>query len=64
MSVPSNASAAVLRPSEPIGSEAVAVHGPNFDETLALDDLIRSYNRIGFQATSLGQAIDIVNKMV
>jgi deoxyhypusine synthase len=64
MSVPLGASSAVLRPSEPVGDAAVAVKGPNFDNNLSFAEFIDSYNKIGFQATSLGQAIDIVNKMV
>ncbi|KAF9055064.1 Deoxyhypusine synthase [Hymenopellis radicata] len=63
MSIPSSASAAVLQPSEPIPAEAVSVEGPNFEKNLSLQDFIASYERIGFQANSLGRAIEIVNKM-
>lgn len=62
--VPSGASAAVLQPSEPIPDTAVSVEGPNFDNSLNLQDLLYSYERIGFQATSFGRAINIINKMV
>jgi deoxyhypusine synthase len=62
--VPSGASAAVLKPSEPMPEFAVSVEGPNFDVPVTLDNLLDSYARIGFQAHSLGRAIDIVNKMV
>ena len=62
--IPSQASAAVLQPSEPISSDAVHVEGPNFDTNPSLHDLLGSYERIGFQATSLGRAIRIVDKMV
>ena len=62
--VPSGASAAVLKPSEPMPDFAVSVEGPNFDEEMDLRKLLDSYSRIGFQAHSLGKAIDIVNKMV
>jgi deoxyhypusine synthase len=61
---PTGASAAILQPSEPISECAVSVQGPNFDEPLSLQDFLKSYERIGFQANSLGQAIDIVNRMV
>ncbi|KAG8997809.1 Deoxyhypusine synthase [Tulasnella sp. 427] len=61
--VPAQASAAVLAQSEPIPDDAVSVQGPNFDEPLGLQELLTSYERIGFQATSFGKAIDIVNKM-
>jgi deoxyhypusine synthase len=63
-SIPQDASAAVLKPSEPVSDDAVTVQGPNFDEPQTLDTLLGSYERIGFQANSLGRAIDIVNKMV
>ncbi|THH11256.1 hypothetical protein EW145_g782 [Phellinidium pouzarii] len=61
--VPSGASAAVLQASQPIPDDAVSVEGPNFDKELGLQDLLGSYERIGFQATSLGRAIHIVDKM-
>ncbi|CAL1701032.1 unnamed protein product [Somion occarium] len=61
--VPSDASAAVLKPSEPMPEYAVHVEGPNFDDPISLQQLLDSYKRIGFQASSLGKAIDIVNKM-
>ena len=62
--IPHGASAAVLKQSDPIPDEAVAVQGPNFEEHPTLDTLLESYERIGFQANSLGKAINIVNKMV
>ena len=63
-SVPTGASAAVLKPSEPMPEFAETVEGPNFEEEISLQKLLASYQRIGFQANSLGKAIDIVNKMV
>jgi deoxyhypusine synthase len=63
-SIPQDASAAVLKPSDPVPDDAVYVQGPDFEKDLDLDGLLASYNRIGFQAHSLGKAIDIVNKMV
>lgn len=62
--LPHGASAAILKQSEPVSDEAVAVQGPNFDERPTLDTLLDSYERIGFQANSFGKAINIVNKMV
>ncbi|EJD00902.1 Deoxyhypusine synthase [Fomitiporia mediterranea MF3/22] len=61
--VPFGASAAVFKRSETVPDSAVSVEGPNFDNVLSLQDLIGSYERIGFQATSLGRAIQIVDKM-
>ncbi|KAI0824759.1 Deoxyhypusine synthase [Trametes gibbosa] len=62
-SIPSGASAAVLKPSEPMPDFAVSVSGPNFEQDISLQHLLDSYTRIGFQANSLGKAIDIVNRM-
>jgi deoxyhypusine synthase len=64
VSVPAQASAAVLQPSEPVSDSAISVQGPNFEEKPSLQELLKSYERIGFQANSLGRAIDIVNRMV
>lgn len=62
--IPVGASAAVLKPSEPVPEAAVSVEGPNFDQDVTLAQLLDSYKRIGFQASSLAKAIEIVNKMV
>ena len=62
--VPAGVSSAILKPSEPVSEDAVSVQGPNFDNPLDLQQFISSYERVGFQANSLGKAIHIVNKMV
>lgn len=62
--IPSGASAAVLQPSEPVPSDAISVKGPNFEKSHTLQDFLGTYSRIGFQAQSLGKAIEIVNNMV
>ncbi|KAG8762935.1 Deoxyhypusine synthase [Ceratobasidium sp. 423] len=61
--LPAAAAAAVLVQSHPVPDDAVPIRGPNFDQPLDLNTLLGGYERIGFQATSLGRAIDIVNKM-
>jgi deoxyhypusine synthase len=61
--VPAGASAAVLQPSEPISDSAISVQGPDLEKKLSLPEFLKSYERIGFQASSLGRAIDIVNRM-
>ncbi|OJA14673.1 hypothetical protein AZE42_02403 [Rhizopogon vesiculosus] len=61
--VPAEASAAVLQPSEPVSDSAISVQGPDFEKKPSLQELLKSYERIGFQASSLGTAIDIVNRM-
>lgn len=60
----SSAQAAVFVQSEPVPESALKVQGPNFDKPLDLTDLLASYERVGFQATSVARAIEIVNKMV
>jgi deoxyhypusine synthase len=62
--VPASASNAVLKPSDPLPEDAIAIQGPNFEAHLSLQELLSSYERIGFQASSLGKAIDVVNRMV
>lgn len=62
--VPSGASAAILKPSEAVSDSAISVKGPQFDKPHDLQEFLASYQRIGFQATSLSKAIDIVDRMV
>ena len=62
--VPAGVSSAILGRSDPVAEDAVSVQGPNFDNPLDLQQFISSYERIGFQANSLGKAIHIINKMV
>ncbi|KAF9782747.1 Deoxyhypusine synthase [Thelephora terrestris] len=57
-------SSTVLKASDPVSEDAVSVQGPNFDNPLDLQQFISSYERIGFQANSLGRAIQIINKMI
>lgn len=63
MAIPNGASAAVLLRSEPIPTNYVSVKGPDFEKSMSLQDFLQSYTRIGFQATSFGTAVDIVNRM-
>ena len=62
--VPGGAAAAILQPSQPIPDDAISVQGPNFEKPMSLQGFLQSYERIGFQANSLGKAIHIVNQMV
>lgn len=62
--IPAAASAAVLKPSDPIPDDAISIQGPDFDNKQSFSEFMRSYERIGFQASSFGTAIKIVNKMV
>lgn len=62
--LPLNAAAAVFQRSDPVPADTVVVEGPDFDQFIDLQALLSNYHRIGFQASSLGRAIDVVNKMV
>lgn len=57
------AQAAVFVASEDIANEAVKIRGPDFNEAHTLDALLQSYATIGFQASGLTRAIEIVEKM-
>ena len=63
LDVPADVSSAILQPSDPVPEDAMSVQGPNFENPLDLQQFISSYERIGFQANSLGKAIHIINKM-
>ncbi len=60
----SNAHASVLTPSEALPTNAVHIRGPDLSRPIDLQDLLRSYETIGFQATGIAKAIQIVDEMV
>ena len=60
----SNAHASVLMPSEDLPEDAVHIKGPDLSNPITLEELLKSYNTIGFQATGLSRAIQIVDEMV
>ena len=64
---PSNSSgahASVLAPSEAIPPDAIHIKGPDLSKPVDLVDLLKSYENIGFQATGLAKAINVVENMV
>ncbi|KAF8913866.1 DHS-like NAD/FAD-binding domain-containing protein [Gymnopilus junonius] len=63
MAIPNAAAAAVLQRSEEVPHDAISVEGPDFEEALSLGAFLACYERIGFQAQSLGKAMKIVNQM-
>jgi len=63
-SVPESAAAAVLVQSKPLPEDAIPIKGPDFTKPLSLTELLLSYQRIGFQASSLSTAISITQNMV
>ncbi|OCF77106.1 deoxyhypusine synthase [Kwoniella mangroviensis CBS 8886] len=58
-----NAHASVLTPSEALPENAVHVKGPDLSKPIVLQDLLKSYETIGFQATGLARAIQVVEEM-
>ncbi|WWC59639.1 deoxyhypusine synthase [Kwoniella dejecticola CBS 10117] len=57
------AHSSVLMPSEALPENAVHVQGPDLSKPIDLQDLLRSYETIGFQATGLSRAIQVVEEM-
>lgn len=63
--VPQKAINAVLTVNpEDLPEGTPTVVGPNFDQCVGLDDLMQSFNTVGFQATQLGRAVVEVNRML
>ncbi|KAF2766734.1 deoxyhypusine synthase [Teratosphaeria nubilosa] len=66
-SAPSGATDAVLKPSDPVPEGAEPVAGLDFgafqDRKLTVAELVENMSNMGFQATSIGQAVRIVNGM-
>lgn len=60
----SAAHASVLAPSQAIPDDATHIKGPDFNKPVDLQDLLRSYETIGFQASGMARAIKIVEEMV
>lgn len=65
---PSGATDAVLKPSDPVPDSAIPVRGVEFDmfkdRNMTVAELVEGMTNMGFQASSIGQAVDIVNGMV
>ncbi|RUS18282.1 hypothetical protein BC937DRAFT_88959 [Endogone sp. FLAS-F59071] len=57
------ATEAVLVQSVEMPADSIKVQGPDFNKDLSLHELLFSFSTMGFQASALGKAIDIVNKM-
>ncbi|KAJ3052624.1 hypothetical protein HK097_005935 [Rhizophlyctis rosea] len=63
-STPSAALEAVLVQSTPMPEGALEVRGYDFNKGINYSELFNSYLRTGFQATSIGQAAEEVNRML
>ena len=68
------AAAAVLVQSEPMPADAIKVEGTDFTRLqkesvargsgITVDELLSSMATTGFQATSLGKAVEVIEQMV
>lgn len=65
---PMGATDAVLKPSDPVPEDATPVKGIEFNDyagrSITVDELLAGYTTMGFQASSVGQAVKIINEMV
>ena len=65
---PAGATDAVLKPSDPVPDGAIQVKGFDFEEFAGRDvtvaELVDGMNNMGFQASSIGQAVKIIDGMV
>jgi deoxyhypusine synthase len=67
-SAPTGATDAVLKPSAPVPEGAREVQGIDFNQyasrSITVEELVGGYANMGFQATSVGEAVRIINNMV
>lgn len=61
---PTGALDAVFVESVEMPEGSVLIQGPDFNKKLSLSELLCSYKQIGYQGSSLGEAIEIVKEMV
>ena len=62
--IPAKALEAVFTPTVSVPEGALEVRGYDFNQGLNWDGIMNAYKSIGYQATSLGKAIEIIQKMV
>lgn len=67
-SVPTSAAAAVLKPSEAMPEGSQKVEELDFNKyhgrSVTVEDLVGGMSNMGFQATSIGSAVKIIEDMV
>jgi deoxyhypusine synthase len=65
---PTGATDAVLKPSEPVPAGSKQVQGIDFNHyagrNITVEELVGGMANMGFQATSVGEAVRIINDMV
>lgn len=68
MAAPTGATDAVLKPSDPVPEGALPVKGLDFDafkgRDVTVKELVDAMGSMGFQASSIGRASEIVEGMV
>lgn len=66
--VPNAAAEAVLKPSAPVSDDAIEVTGLDFNQhktkPITVEELIQGMSGMGFQASAVAEAVDIINDMV
>ncbi|CAO1617310.1 unnamed protein product [Sympodiomycopsis kandeliae] len=62
-SAPAEATASLFVESAPIPSDFQPVRGPNFEQVQDVTNLINSFATVGFQATGVHKAVQIIEKM-
>lgn len=65
---PAGATDAVLKPSDPVPEGAQEVKGVEFNDyagrSITVEELVAGMENMGFQATSVGQAVKVIEGMV
>lgn len=61
---PTGALDAVFVESVEMPEGSVLIQGPDFNKKLSLSELLGSYKQIGYQGSSLGEAMEIIKEMV
>ncbi|PWN40001.1 putative deoxyhypusine synthase [Ceraceosorus guamensis] len=59
----SSAQAAVFVKSAPVPSHFEQVRGPDFDQRQSLESLMTAYGSVGFQASAIAKACNLIDKM-
>lgn len=67
-SAPASVQDAVLKASDPVPQDAVAVKGLDFDDfagrNISVADMVSGMAKMGFQASNIGQAVEVIDEMV
>lgn len=63
-SQPTGALDAVFVESVEMPEGSVLIQGPDFNKKLSLSELLGAYKQIGYQGSSLGEAMEIIKEMV